>query len=110
MISFFDMNEMCDFQPNPGSQYIISQSEPHNEEMEIDHWKLMNWLEKYGLPAYNSHCSGHIRPIELKQLIKDIDPDKIVPIHTERPKTLQNFVQDLGKQIIFPEEQVTIQI
>lgn len=110
MVSFFDMNEMCDFQPNPGSQYIISQSEPHNEEMEIDRWKLMNWLEKYGLPAFDTHCSGHIRPNELKQLIKDINPDKIIPIHTERPKTLRNFVQDLGKQVILPEEQVPIQI
>ena len=110
MISFFDMNEMCDFQPNPGSQYIISQSEPHNEEMEIDHWKLMNWLEKYGLPSYSSHCSGHIRPGELKQLIKDINPDIVVPIHTERPETLQSFIQDLGKQIEFPKENETIQI
>lgn len=78
--------------------------------MEIDHWKLMNWLEKYGLPAYNAHCSGHIRPNELKQLIKDINPGKIIPIHTARPKTLQNFVHDLGRGIIFPEEQVTIPI
>ena len=74
------------------------------EEMEIDYHKLLNWFEKYGLPAYNTHCSGHKRSNELKQLIKDIDPETIIPKYTERAKTLQNFVHDLGKEVIVVQE------
>jgi ribonuclease J len=110
MVSFFDMNEMCDFQPAPGSQFIVSQSEPHNEEMEIDYQKLMNWLERYRLPAYSTHCSGHIRPHELKQLIKTINPDHVIPIHTEKPTILASLVKDLGKQTILPTEKMVLQI
>ncbi|MFX0138045.1 MAG: MBL fold metallo-hydrolase [Candidatus Hodarchaeota archaeon] len=104
MASFFDMNEMCDFQPKSGAQYVISQSEPHNEEMEIDRWKLMNWLENYGLPSYSIHCSGHIRPLELMQMIERIHPKKIIPIHTERPKIFEKFVGDLGIDVDLPME------
>ena len=45
--SFFDMNEMVEIQPEPGSVYILSQSEPFNEEMEIDYSKLPKLLETY---------------------------------------------------------------
>ncbi len=60
--SFWDMNEMVEVQPEPGSIYILSQSEPFNEQMEIDYSKLLNWLEICGLPLYQVHASGHINP------------------------------------------------
>ena len=110
MASFYDMNEMCDFKPNPGTQYVISQSEPHNEEMEIDRWKLMNWLENYGLPSYSIHCSGHIRPFELKQMIRRINPKKIIPIHTERPETFKKFISDLDTEVMVPIEGKKIEL
>jgi len=110
MASFFDMNEMCDFKPNPGTQYVISQSEPHNEEMEIDRQKLMNWLENYGLPSYSIHCSGHIRPLELKQMIERINPKILIPIHTERPKTFEKFIKDLDIKVELPVEGSSIEL
>ena len=94
--SFFDMNEMCELKPGIGTKFILSHSEPHNEEMEIDHQKLLNWLEYYGIPLYHIHASGHALPHQLKDTIAKIAPDKVFLIHTERPKLYEKYVNDLG--------------
>ncbi|MGD0978917.1 MAG: hypothetical protein ABR962_07215 [Candidatus Bathyarchaeia archaeon] len=41
-----------------GSCYVLSASEPFNEEMDIDFKRLANWLDLYGLPQYHIHVSG----------------------------------------------------
>lgn len=100
--SFYDMNEMCEIKPRTGSLFIESQSEPFNEEMEIDHDKLLNWLECYGLPLFNIHSSGHAFPHELKEAIARISPKKVFLVHTERPKLYEHYIKDLKPQIVTP--------
>jgi len=100
--SFLDMNEMVEVQPEPGSVYILSQSEPFNEEMEIDYNKLLNWLEICGLPLYQVHASGHINPDELKWAIQEINPGKLYPIHTERPQLLATYIRNLKIEVVCP--------
>jgi len=101
--SFLDMNEMVEVQPEPGSIYILSQSEPFNEQMEIDYNKLLNWLEICGLPLYQVHASGHINPDQLKWVISEINPGKVYVVHTERPRLLATYIRDLNIEIICPE-------
>jgi ribonuclease J len=101
--SFLDFNELFELDPKPGSVFILSQSEPFNEEMEIDHRKLTNWLARYGLPLYQAHASGHAKPHELKWLIKTINPKKAYLIHTEQPALYQRYLGDLGIETIVPE-------
>jgi len=100
--SFWDMNEMVEVQPEPGSVYILSQSEPFNEEMEIDYNKLINWLEICGLPLYQVHASGHVNPDQLKWAIQEINPGRLYPIHTERPKLLATYISDLKIEVVCP--------
>ena len=100
--SFWDMNEMVEIQPEPGSVYILSQSEPFNEEMEIDYNKLLNWLEICGLPLYQVHASGHINPDQLKWAIGEISPKKLYPIHTDRPNLLATYIRDLETEVVCP--------
>ena len=100
--SFYDMNEMCEIKPKTGSLFIESQSEPFNEEMELDHDKLLNWLECYGLPLYNIHCSGHAYPHQLKEAIEKIAPKKVFLIHTERPRLYQQYLKDLNINTVTP--------
>jgi ribonuclease J len=104
--SFLDMNEMVEVQPRPGSVYILSQSEPFNEEMEIDYNKLHNWLEICGLPLYQVHASGHINPDQLKWAINEINPRRLYPIHTDRPNLLAAYIRDLETEVVCPEEGV----
>ena len=101
--SYYDFNELLTIRPKPGSVYILSQSEPFNEEMEIDFAKMHNWLEHHGLPLFKAHASGHATAHELKEIIEEVNPRKVVPIHTERPKLFEGFVKDLGIDIILPK-------
>jgi len=108
--TFYDMNEMCDIRPEAGTVFILSQSEPFNEEMEIDFKKLLNWMEYYGIPLYNIHASGHAAPLELKETISQIAPKKVYLIHTERPKLYQQFIRDLNIKTLCPEPAQEYQI
>ena len=53
-LSFYDFEELVQMEPKAGSCYVLSTSEPFNEEMEIDYERLVNWLSHYGLPRRRS--------------------------------------------------------
>jgi len=57
--------------PPSGSIYILSQTEPFEEEIELDYKKLKRWLSVYGIPLYHIHTSGHVRAEEIYRLLKD---------------------------------------
>lgn len=98
--SFFDMKHLLDIKPNGGT-YIYSACEAFNEEMEIDFVRLWHWLERFKIKSagfsvekvdggtYNPifdkrfHASGHASRDDIAWVIDQIDPDHIVPIHTE---------------------------
>lgn len=75
-----------------GGAYIYSSSEPFNEEMELDMERLVNWLNQIGMVQYNVHVSGHIMPLELKELVDEIKPKIILPIHTENQLLFSKFI------------------
>jgi len=104
-MSFYDLEELVEIQPKPGSCYILSASEPFNEEMEIDFERLINWLRHYGLPQYHAHVSGHIMPLKLKTILKEIKATKIFPIHTENAELFASFMRDLKGKMILTEKE-----
>jgi ribonuclease J len=108
--SYYDMNELCDIIPDPGSVFILSQSEPFDEEGEIQHDKLLNWCNHYGMPQYHVHSSGHASPHELKKLVETINPETVYPIHTERPGLFKHYIGDLDCKVDIPVERKTITI
>jgi len=85
-LGFFDIDELIDLRPKPGSVYIHSTSEPHNEEQRIDEEKLDNWLGHFGIPRLHVHASGHANHLDLMRIVGEIKPKKLIPIHTEHPK------------------------
>lgn len=107
--SFFDMKHLLDIKPNGGT-YIYSACEAFNEEMEIDFVRLWHWLQRFKIspagfsiekqegngyiPCFDKrfHASGHASREDITWVIDQIDPDHIVPIHTEaRDWFTQNF-------------------
>ncbi|MDW8040973.1 MAG: MBL fold metallo-hydrolase [Nitrososphaerota archaeon] len=103
-MSLYDLEQLVEIQPKPGSCYIFSSSEPFNEEMEIDFERLVNWLRHYGLPQYHVHVSGHITPLRLKVCLKEINAKKIFPVHTENAELFAKFMRDLKSQIIITDK------
>jgi len=109
-ISFYDLEELVELQPSAGSCFILSASEPFNEEMEIDFERLVNWLRHYGLPEYHVHVSGHIMPLQLKSVLKEMNAQKIFPIHTENAELFAKFMRDLKSATVLPEKGKEYQI
>ncbi len=100
--SFFDLNELPSIRPKPGSLYVYSSSEPHDEEQEIDFRRLHQWLKHFGfkgfgLPVENNrdwqipeaerglHASGHACGTDLLKIARDIKPEVLIPVHSEKP-------------------------
>jgi len=85
VLDFSQFAELIDIMPAEGSSFIHSMSEPFEEddiEDEIKH----NWCERFNLEFHQAHASGHCSKDEIFKLIKEINPKKVIPIHTEHPR------------------------
>jgi ribonuclease J len=86
--------------------YLLSASEPFNEESEISFDKLLNWLTLSGLAMYTAHCSGHVDPLGLRQTLEEMQPKTVYPIHTENPELFKRFIEPSGIRIQIPKQSV----
>ena len=82
LTAFYRWREIQEVRPPPGSVFILSTSEPFEEEAEIEFRRLMNWLNIYGIQATQIHTSGHIFPADLRRLVQLIEPRRLFPVHT----------------------------
>jgi len=96
-LSFWDMNELIDIDPNPGSIYVHSTSEPHNEEQVIDEQRLNNWIGFFGLKKHHFHCSGHADGKEIREMIQTINPKELMPIHTQQPGLFEKIHENVKR-------------
>jgi ribonuclease J len=103
-LSFYDFEELVALEPAAGSCYVLSASEPFNEEMEIDFERLINWLRHYGLPQYHVHVSGHMMPLQLKAALKQINAKQVFPVHTEHADLFAGFMRDQKSQVTLVEK------
>lgn len=107
--SFFDIKHLIDIRPE-GGHYIYSSSEAHNEEQEIDFKRLAAWLRRFGLESHGFqvsedgpptfvcedgplHASGHASKKDIADMVRAIDPEVLIPVHTEYPEW---FEQEFG--------------
>lgn len=98
--SFYDLKHLLDVRATGGS-YIYSSSEAHSEEQTYDFVRLNQWLDHFKLaprgfrvignppkPEFEKgfHASGHLSQDDLRKVVEEIDPDKLIPIHTQHPE------------------------
>ncbi len=99
---YFEFNELIDIRPE-NAVYIKSKTEPFNEEMEIDAERERNWLRHFGIAQYNRfHSSGHAGRSDLIEMILDIEPEAIYPVHTRSREEFEVF-RDEGIDVLVPE-------
>lgn len=117
--SFFDLNELPSINPE-GGLYIYSTSEPHDEEQEIDMKRLHKWLDKFGISGYGLpvekdgkwqipeseqglHASGHACGTDLVAIAKKIQPEFLIPVHSEYPELYIKYLEDGDIKVLLPE-------
>ncbi len=124
-MSFYDINDLIDLAPNgadrkgqPWATYIYSSTEAFNEEMAIDLERLRNWLSHFSVklvgdpvdPATGTrlHASGHASAPDLLEVVRAIQPERLIPIHSESPERYVDALQGSGIEVVLPERGVPI--
>ncbi|MBI4328718.1 MAG: exonuclease [Chloroflexi bacterium] len=112
--SFWDIDNLVDIEPQ-GGLYIYSASEVYDEEQGYDIDRLRHWLDRFGLRSLGLprrrgdggweispgeegfHASGHAPAEDLLEVVKEIRPRLLVPVHTQNPGF---YVENLSKEPI----------
>jgi len=108
--SFLDIKHLVDIRPR-GGHYVYSASEALSEEQTIDFRRLQAWLDRFGIQShgfwYESgdlkfskgkqglHASGHAPAGDLVKIVRTLNAEVVVPVHTEHPEA---FVQIFGEE------------
>jgi ribonuclease J len=93
-MNLWEINQLTDIQPETAI-WIKSSCEPFSEEMELDEERKRNWLEHFGIDEYFAHASGHASGTELKAIIKEINPERVYPVHTEHAEMFKDFSKNV---------------
>jgi len=125
--SFWDLNELPSIQPRAGGLYVFSSSEPHNEEQQMDFWRLHHWLDRFGLRRFGLpvqknadweipekekglHASGHACGPDLLRVAREIQPEVLIPVHSEKPEFYVDSLANSGINVTLPTEGGTVGI
>ncbi|RIE16451.1 MBL fold metallo-hydrolase [Candidatus Cryosericum septentrionale] len=92
-LGYWDIQELCDLRPGPGSLYIHSSAEAFNEEMHWSQERLARWLNLAGMDSIHIHASGHAPQEDLFRIVEELASTHVYPIHTEHP---ERYVEQFG--------------
>ncbi len=98
-LDLLGFTELIDVRPSPGGHFIHSMSEPFSEE-DIDGNVMHRWLDHFGLQFHQIHASGHCPSMDLKDIINQIQPKRLMPIHTKYPELFRNLFGHLDVEIV----------
>ena len=101
-LDLYNFTELIDIKPKSGD-FIHSMSEPFTEGGmdQIEQEVMLNWIKHFKLKFHQVHASGHISPKELKKVLKEINPKKVFPIHTENPRMFKKLFK---KNVVIAKE------
>jgi ribonuclease J len=102
--------DIIDLKPPPGTICILSTSEPFTEESEFDFERWKQQLALFGVILYHIHASGHVHPLELLRVIREINPEIVIPIHTEYPDVFREILVGTNIKVHIPKRGVPIEI
>ena len=97
-LDFYDFAELVDIRPDPGGHFIRSMSEPYSEE-DIEERVMHNWLKHFGLRLHQIHASGHCSRAEVGNIVGEIKPKELFPVHTEHPELFKGLCEYVRERI-----------
>jgi ribonuclease J len=83
-IGFFKLMELIYLQPS-NADFIYSMSEHFLEGEENKDQRVIweNWMKHFDISFHKVHCSGHMSKQEVLDMVKTIDAEVVIPIHTQ---------------------------
>ncbi|HMF33941.1 MAG TPA: MBL fold metallo-hydrolase RNA specificity domain-containing protein, partial [Candidatus Lokiarchaeia archaeon] len=105
-LDFTQFGELIDIQPDPGTLYVNSLSEPFQEE-DLEDKVKDNWMEFFHMDRHQAHASGHAPMQEIFDIVNEINPQVVIPVHTEHPEM---FADGVSVRVNLPEYLGTITI
>jgi len=93
----------------PGT-YIYGKAEPYSEEEAFTYERLKNWIKLCGLKMKFAHTSGHCSPEQLSEILKDVCPEVLIPIHTEFPSLFLELIDEKATRIKLVKEGERVEI
>ncbi|HWQ21186.1 MAG TPA: MBL fold metallo-hydrolase, partial [Clostridia bacterium] len=95
-LGYWDIQELCDLHPAPGSLYIHSSAEAFNEEMSWSQERLAKWLRLMDMDSVHIHASGHAPQDDLFRIVERLDPRHVYPVHTEHA---ESYAERFGDKV-----------
>jgi len=119
--SYWDVNELIEIDPPPGAVYIYSSSEAFDEEQRFRYCKAKKLAgllicRPVGVPDARTgkvleserglHASGHIAGPDLLEIISTINPQFVIPVHTEKPEFFKQHIEP--QRLLLPTKGIPI--
>ncbi len=106
-MSFNKLMELVYIQPE-NADYVYSSSEHflEGEENEAERHVLENWMKHFNVTFHKAHCSGHASRQDLQAMIEKINPEILIPIHTEHAEEFKK----MHGNVMIPRKGETIKL
>ncbi len=93
-IGLWGLDDIDEITLKAGSSWKQATCDPFSDQGEINRKILNRRLKVSGIKkAHKSHASGHASGPELEEIIRTINPEILIPIHTEHPEILRSFMK-----------------
>jgi len=96
-----DLRDNLNF--NQNGAFISSSVDPYTEEFYDNTDSIQKQLAEYGIPSYRIHASGHATPHDLINFVKEVNPDYLIPIHTEHPEFFEKIFQNSDLKVFISD-------
>ena len=100
-LNFNKLIELVYLQPE-NADFIYSSSEHflEGEGNEEEKKRWVAWMKHFGIKFHKAHCSGHASRKDLEYVIKEINPEVLIPVHTNVPEAFKEF----HPNVLIPEK------
>lgn len=92
------------FNPHFKGAFISSSIDPYTEEYIDNNRTLSRYFRKIGIPSYRVHASGHAMPHHLINFIQSVNPDFLIPVHSDQPHFFKTFFKNSEINVIIPNK------
>jgi len=96
--------------PNLKGAFISSSIDPYTEEYIDNNRTLTRYFRRHGIPSYRVYSSGHAMPHHLINFINSVNPEYLIPVHTDHPHFFKRFFNNSEINVIVLDKNDTFDL